>query len=97
MTLWLDYVPRYELLSHLQYYDTYYSGLDQAHYELLQRVEQTLSVAPLVAPQSVITRLMMTPLAVYLGGSSTDAEGVRLMSEAVATHVSTVHSAIFSS
>ena len=89
LTLWLDYIPRYELLSNLQYFDTYYRGLDQAQYEFLQRAIQIPSgVVSLPAPTAVITRLLMSPLALYVGGSADDRDGVRTIAEAITTHVS---------
>lgn len=55
---------------------------------------QTPSFVPLSAPSAVITRLLMSPLAVYVGGSVDDVDGMRVMGDAVTSHVSTYYTDI---
>ena len=73
----LDYLPREDLLMHVDYYDKYFSGVEEGIYRLMHPLLQkggAVQASPI--SESVLTRMLTSPFAINIRLSRDDNDEV---------------------
>jgi hypothetical protein len=63
----LDYLPREDLLMHVDYYDKYFAGVEEGIYRLVHPLRQkggAVQISPI--SESVLTRMLTSPFAINI-------------------------------
>jgi len=62
--LYLDYIPRYDIIATPAYYDLYFQGIDEEHYRSTRPYISSKAMRKLPVSASVLTRLLTSAFAI---------------------------------